>query len=208
MRTTRFAFMIAALAVLPACSDDSTAPNQPPTPDDRTLTEIRDVDYVHGQFFYFDDPAIFIGPNANTVKIYRSVTAQDLVNNPAMAYTSGWAAPDPEGWGHGIGDIVLPLTAGELPTEALEQNFELLELDVDYTFIRSPSNNAVIGFALTEAIPDADQRALAVSYVTIDGWAIGGTYEQLAVPITAPDYNPDKLVLELIKEPVSDPNGT
>ncbi len=206
MRTLRFAFVIISLALLPACSDDSTAPNQP-APDELTLTEIRDVDYVHRQYFYFDDPALFIGPNASTVKVYRTVLPQDLVNDPAIVRLPGWAAPDPEGWGHGIGDIVLPLNAGELPTEAIEQEFEFLELDVDYRFVRSPQNNAVIGIALAEAIPDAELRALAVSYVTIDGWAIGGTYDQMGVLPSAPDYNPNKLVLELIKPPVLAPSG-
>ena len=206
MRTSRFVFAIAALALFPACSDDSSTPNQP-VPDERTLTEIRDVDYIHGRFFYFDDPAMFIGPNAGTVKVYRTVTATDLQINPALVSIGGWAAPDPEGWGHGIGDIIFPLNAGELPTNAIEQDFEQLQLDVDYTFIRSPSNNAVIGIALAEAIPDTEERALAVSYVTIDGWAIGGTYEQMAVTEAAPDYSPERLVLELIKEPVPDPAG-
>jgi hypothetical protein len=216
MRTSRFALIIAALALLPACSDDSTEPNQPtPSCKDnapvnvsgRTLHEIRDVDYVHSQYFYFDDPAIFVGPNAATVKVYRTVTPAELANDPSIVHAMGWAAPDPEGWGHGIGAILTPLISGNLPTEAIEQDFELLALNVDYTFIRSPSNNAVIGFALTEAIPDTDQRALAVSYVTIDGWAIGGTYEQLGVPQTAPDYAADRLVLELIKTPDPDPSG-
>lgn len=216
MRTSRFAFIIAALVLLPACSDDSTEPNPPDTSCEdnapvnvtgRTLHEIRDVDYVHNKFFYFDDPAIFVGPNAATVKVYRTVTPTEVANDPSIVHAMGWAAPDPEGWGHGIGAILTPLLNGELPTDAIEQDFELLELNVDYKFIRSPSNNAVIGLALTQAIPDADQRALAVSYVTIDGWAIGGTYLQLGVPETAPDYADGRLILELIKKPTPDPSG-
>lgn len=200
--------VIGCTALLSACGDDSTGPTDPPTPDTRTLTEIRDVDYIHHRFFYFDDPAMFIGPNAATVKVFRTVTPTDLQNNPSIAYISGWAAADAEGWGHGtVEGIVLPLNAGELPTAALEQNFEMLQLDVDYTFIRSPANNAVIGIALAQAIPDDEQRALAVSYITVDGWAIGGTYQQMGVLPTAPGYSADKLVLELIKEPVSDPNS-
>lgn len=213
MRTSRFAFIIAALALLPACSDDSTAPNQPSCKDNapvnvsRTLHEIRDVDYVHNKYFYFDDPATFIGPNAGTVKVYRTVTAQDLLNDPSIVHVTGWAAPDPEGWGHGTAAVSVSLNAGTPPTNAIEQEFELLELGVDYTFIRSPSNNAVIGVALEEAIPDSEGRALAVGYVTIDGWLIGGTYQQMGVLPTVPGYSPDKLVVELIKEPVPDPAG-
>ena len=199
--------VIGSVALLSACSDDSTGPVDPPTPDTRTLTEIRDVDYIHHRFFYFDDPAMFIGPNSATVKVYRTVTAQDLVDDPSIVHVSGWAAPDPEGWGHGTAEVSASLNANEVPASAIENEFELLVLDVDYTLVRSPLNNAVIGVALAEQIPDDEARVLAVGYVTVDGWLIGGTYQQMGVLPTVPGYAPEKLVLEMIKAPVQDPAG-
>jgi Motility related/secretion protein len=174
--------------------------------------EIRDVDYVRNKYFYFDNPRFFIGPQAATIDVYRTVLPQDLVIDPSIQRLPGWAIPDPDGTGQAIRDVVTLLNQGLRPTTAIEQDFQLLQYGVDYTFIINADTDSILGVELFEAIPNSATKALAVSYVNIFGELVGGSYSLLGVlddngnPIV-PGSVDDKLLLEMLKAPDPDPNG-
>ena len=200
---------IGTLMLLPACGDDVTAPVGDDGQDDRTLYEIHDVDYVRNKYFYIDNPASITGGQPASVRVYRTVTPADLVADPTIVSQSGWAIPDPDGWGFAMHDIVVLLNASQVPTNAVQHDFELLEPGVDYTLTIDPDNAArVIGIELTEAIADTELRTLAVNYLSVDGWTVGGTYQELGVQPTSPGYAAGNLILEMIKAPDPDPQGS
>jgi cell surface protein SprA len=97
------------------------------------------------------------------------------------------------------------LNSSQVPTDGVEQEFALLQLGTDYAFVKD-ATNVVIGIELTEAIPDTEPRALAVSYQNVDGWLVGGTYQVMEVLPGTPGY-PNHLLLEMLKAPDPDPQG-
>jgi hypothetical protein len=174
--------------------------------------EIRDVDYIKNKYFYFDNPRAFIGPQAATIDVYRTVLPQDLVIDPSINPLDGWAVPDPSGTGQSIRDVVTLLNQGVRPTTAIEDKFELLQYGVDYTFIINADTDSILGVELFEAIPNSATKSLAVSYLNIFGDLVGGSYAELGVlddngnPIV-PNSEDDDILLEMLKAPDPDPNG-
>lgn len=171
--------------------------------------EIRDVDYVRNKYFYFDDPLNTIAVQVETINVYRTQLPIDLVLNPSLPKgVAGWAIPDPDGTGQAIRDVVTLVNQGaSLPETAVPDNFQLLQRGVDYSFIVNAESQAIIGVELSEAIPNTALKSLAVSYVNNDAQRVGGTYVQLGVLPSAPGYDPNKLLLEMIKAPDPDPQG-
>ncbi|HXV13022.1 MAG TPA: cell surface protein SprA, partial [Candidatus Krumholzibacteria bacterium] len=174
--------------------------------------EIRDVDYVHNKYFYFDNPRAFIGPQAATIEVYKG-----FINNntgTGANRTQGFAVPDPSGDGAGIDAVVATLSAGGQPPGISTQYFELLTLGVDYTFIIDAVTDSITGIELFQAIPNTASETLAVSYVNVLEDVIGGTYSSLGVqnPATGQVYPPTspegrQLLLEMIKAPDPDPRN-
>ncbi len=172
--------------------------------------EIRDVDYVRNKYFYFDNPRASIGPQVATIEVYR----QRSDSEPADGRQFGIAVPDPAGDGQGIRDAVSAINAGTVPPNLIDDDFFLLTLGVDYTFIVDAVTDSIIGLELFQPIPSTALQALAVSYVNTLGDVIGGTFSSMGVidPTTGQVYTPDsqggqKLVLEMIKAPDPDPRG-
>jgi hypothetical protein len=169
---------------------------------------IRDIDYVKNKYFYFDNPGSFIGPDdGKLIEVYRTVTQQDLIVNPGINRLPGWAIADSLGYGQGIDAAVDSIRGGGTPRGALQQDFQLLQKDVDYFFILNSRTNDVVGLELADAIPDAALKSLAVRYTTqeletpvfLPSKAIGGSYSTYSLP---PDpVKGDMLVLEMLKAP-------
>jgi hypothetical protein len=191
---------IIALVLIPACGDDGSSPVDNGN-DQFTTRELRDVDYVHNTFFYFDHPAEYVGPQAGTIKVYRSRSPQD----PPGPSDPGWAVPDPLGCGDAMLTLVAQLNTGQTPANALQQDFALLAYD-EYSLIYSGAGE-IIGLQLRDPILPTDLRTLAVSYVSVDGWPVGGTYLHYGVVPSVPGYSPDNLILEMLKAPDPDPQG-
>jgi hypothetical protein len=188
-----------ALVLIPACGDDGSPVDD--GNDQFTTRDIRDVDYVDNKFFYIDHPDEYVGPEPLTIKVYRSMLPQD----PPVPSNVGWAVPDPLGCGDAMLTLVAQLNTGQTPTNAIQQDFVLLD-DDEYTLIYG-DGGLIIGLELRDAIPAADLRTLAVSYVSLDGWPVGGTYLHYGVLPSVPGYGVDNLILEMLKAPDPDPQG-
>jgi hypothetical protein len=169
---------------------------------------IRDIDYVKNKYFYFDNPNTFIGPDdGKLIEVYRTVTQQDLIVNPGINRLPGWAIADSLGYGQSIEAAVDSIRAGATPRGALQQDFQLLQKDVDYFYILNSITNQVVGLELADAIPDAALKSLAVRYTTreletpvfLPSKPIGGSYSTYGLP---PDpLKGDMLILEMLKAP-------
>jgi hypothetical protein len=174
------------------------------------VREIRDVDYVRNKYFYFNDPSLAsssILPREASISVYRTVLPSDP---PSLPRRGGWAIPDPDGTGQTIRAAVDSLNAGRRPQNAIDQDFQLLQLGVDYNFIIDTDTEDILGIELFEAIPNSATKALAVLYVNQGGQMVGGTYASLGVLVNGVPVVPgsanDKLLLKMIKAPDPDPN--
>jgi hypothetical protein len=168
---------------------------------------IRDVDYIKNKYFYFNH-GTFPPPAEATVEVYRTVTQQDLLIDPSIQRFPGWVMPD-TGDGSYIAAAGARLNAGIDPSPGLRQDFQLLQVGVDYEFIIDADTQDVIGIELFDAVPATAQKAIGVLYRTeIGGQAVqvGGTYATLG--ITDP-RNPaeNRLMLKMLKAPDPKPNG-
>lgn len=158
---------------------------------------IRDVDYVRNKYFYFNKPALLgdtgLRPNEATVQVYRTWRAED-----GGVYQVGYSFPDSTGTGDLIRAVVPDLNAGNRPEL---ENFQLLEVGIDYAFIVDSNSYETIGIELFDAIPVSASRTLAVRYTTNDGRAVGGTFASLGVEDDLSNPNPQgsNLMLRTIK---------
>lgn len=214
MSTLRFIRLaplaIGALVLATSCDEDASSPETPDNPSP-VFREVRDVDYVHNTYFYFDDPRAFIGPQSRSIGVWRTVLPIDFVDDPTILRFPGWAIPDPDGTGQAIRDAVTALNNGQLPAVGVEHDFKWLELGTHYAFVVNAASDSILGIELFEPIPDTEFRSLAVSYTNLDGQLVGGSYSQLGVlkngqPIV-PGSADDHLLLEMVKAPVPDPQG-
>lgn len=158
---------------------------------------IRDVDYVRNKFFYFNKYSLSgdsdLRPDEKTVQLYRTWRQED-----GGVYQLGFAFPDSTGTGDLIRNVVPTLNAGTRPEI---ENFQLLEVGVDYNFIIDATTSETIGIELFEAIPVTSSRTLAVRYTTNDGRAVGGSFASLGVNDDPDDPNPQgsNLMLRMLK---------
>ena len=165
--------------------------------------EIRDVDYVHHKYFYFNtfyDPAL--SPDEATVEVYRELRPEEVGSTTPL---DGFAVPDSTGTGDPIEALVAVLNAGNRPPNVHVSQFQLLTLGVDYTFILDAATDSLVGIELFEAISSTALKTLAVKYELRDGQPVGGTFESLGV--NASVGLPGTLLLRMIKAPDPDPNG-
>ena len=63
---------ISVLALATSCDDDDSPPVTPDDPDP-AFRQVRDVDYVHNTYFFFDNPHAFIGPQSVGIEVWRTV---------------------------------------------------------------------------------------------------------------------------------------
>ncbi|MDH4038683.1 MAG: hypothetical protein OEV86_14515 [Candidatus Krumholzibacteria bacterium] len=202
---------LAAALILAGCSDD---PADVPEPAPVTDTHvIRDVDYVKDRYFYVDDPVFFYGAMDTGFEVWRRVTPQDLILDPTIMRFPGWAVPDSVGDGQSIVDAVDVIKAGSRQFAGLVQEFMRLEQGVDFTLVLDASTPTIVGIELTDPLPAAAQRTLALRYTNINGAAVGGSYASFGVIDPAngqplvPGSAADTLMLEMIKAPDPRPTG-
>src|SRR6188768_553155 len=106
---------VALAAVFVSCEDDVNTP--PPSPPATEVHVIRDVDYIANKYFYFDDPAHFIGPRLADaqVLVFRSVLPADIIAHPEILRFPAWIIPDSVGDGQSIRDGAAMLNMGRPP---------------------------------------------------------------------------------------------
>jgi hypothetical protein len=197
------AFAGLSLGLFLSCDDDS--PAKPEQPEFAIETHvIRDIDYVKDKYFYFDDPAHFLGLRVfdPQIEVYRTVTPADLIRDPTILRLPGWVMADSAGDGQAIRDAAAVISNGGIPARALRQDFERLQPGADYDFIIDALSQRTVGIKLVDPVPASALKAIGVTYINEDGTPVGGTYATLGVGSS------DSLMLEMLKAPDPRPQGS
>ncbi|HEX6790088.1 MAG TPA: hypothetical protein VF247_02145 [Candidatus Krumholzibacteria bacterium] len=191
---TALVALLSSVALVLSCGDDDPAKPKPPAPIVETAV-IRDVDYIKHKYFLIDTPEDFAGALPSTLKIYVTVTQQELIDDPAIIRFPVWAIPDDTSYGEKIDIAIEALANGGTPPHNWHGGMRLLERGVDYELLTQPGDTLALGFALNTPIPPTAEKAVAVSYINGFGVPIGGQIID------------NELILEIIKGPDPDPFG-
>jgi hypothetical protein len=178
---------------------------------------IRDIDYIRNQYFYFDNPRYVYIPDIHPknddptvpIEIWREIDPGQKTSQPDLDWEAGKAFLDTDGRGTNLKLAALMIKNGtpasDLPVH-VPGDFERLVENVDYEFIFDFDDpNAVVGFVLTR--PVDDNKALAVSYLTVTGDTVGGPYSRWDIPRGQGVAQRDTMILELVKPRVPRPDN-
>jgi hypothetical protein len=181
---------------------------------------IRDIDYIKNQYFYFNHPNPVLNgvmpiygsdeirpdnsdPVNKEIQVWQSVRDNEVQGTLGVKWANAFV--DTMGNGQGLVNGAKNIAAGQPINSVFDRRqYRLLEPEIDYDFIVDVDNpKSVIGIELKRSIEE--DRYLAVSYTSMRGDRVGGTYK---------DYNisdaDDEFVLKLIKpaNPLpTDPTG-
>src|SRR6185503_5690881 len=86
------------------------------------VREIRDVDYIHNKYFYFNDAlrrgdATLLPDESKPIQVWRQLAPTDPPDTPRRR---GWAIPDTTGNGGDIRGVVTILNANGQPQNVID----------------------------------------------------------------------------------------
>ncbi|MGD8413977.1 MAG: cell surface protein SprA, partial [Candidatus Latescibacterota bacterium] len=176
---------------------------------------IQDINYIKNKYFYFDNPFVVdissVRPRNDDPNIFIEIWREirpDQKSDPTVEWEPSYAFLDLDGTGDnlraGRAAIEQGVPEDQWPVH-LTTDFERLTENEDYNLIFDfDDKSAVVGFELIQ--PVAEDKALAVSYVTTIGDTVGGAALG-KIPAGPGPAERDTVVLELVKPKVPRPNN-
>jgi hypothetical protein len=168
---------------------------------------IRDIDYIRNKYFWINDPnfgGLAADPNGTIpFDVWLEINPADKQAQPDLDWRPGKAFYDPFGDGDALDTAAASILAGRNPTAPfVQQDFKRLEPGRDYQYIQDFDTKEVFGIVLVQ--PVAEDKALAVNYISIADtstgvtYEVGGPYSQYEIPFGG-GAERDTMILELIK---------